>query len=735
MTSWALSEDLSYAAVAGIGALLALSLGLLVVELRAREKHGISIVVTGVVALVLLGAALFRPVRVHLKGTRVGPRRIVLVDQSRRELLPDSPGSKRTRRQRALEAARALLAQKGDARVSVFGFSDGRATPISLAASSGPIRLGTDSDLTAALSGLKAEGGERPESIIVISDGRFSRPDARARSDADLVRALGDLGIPIHTVSVAKNEPPDAGIRFVGSADAAVAHQPLALKVEIGCAGDLACGDIPVRVTELRRGEEPAELAHGVAKTEGGHATVELQITLERAGPRVVEVAIEPPAGDRVPEDDTRTLTFGVTRDRIRLLHVAGRPTYDVRALRRWLKSDASVDLVAFFILRTDDDDTQTESQSELALIPFPVDELFTQHLPSFDAVVLQDIDARTYGLEQYLPRLVDYVRAGGGMILVGGPSSFAGGHYESSSFENVLPVRLDARQKPSDLLDFVPRTTDAGRVAPVLRPLRDLLGEALPEMPGSNTLGPARDGAVVLWEHPRRDAGGAPMPVLALGETGDGRTIALGVDGTHLLAFSEFGARAAGQGYGALWDGLLGWLMRDPRYESARLELDGDCVAGEPSALELTLLPGSKGNVEFTLERLGPDTKPVLSRPLGAISETTRIDLGVLEAGGYSARARVGSGPAARLDFACERGGPAFADPRPDPELLARISRATGGRAVTADDVASLPQPKTTEIAAERHVSPIAPAWLWALAAALGMGAHWLARRRGGLV
>ncbi|MBV9332019.1 MAG: hypothetical protein JOZ55_10745, partial [Alphaproteobacteria bacterium] len=45
-----------------------------------------------------------------------------------------------------------------------------------------------------------------------------------------------------------------------------------------------------------------------------------------------------------------------VARERVRVLHVAGRPTNDVRALRQWLKSDASVDVVAFFILRTQSD-------------------------------------------------------------------------------------------------------------------------------------------------------------------------------------------------------------------------------------------------------------------------------------------------------------------------------------------------------------------------------------------
>ena len=63
-------------------------------------------------------------------------------------------------------------------------------------------------------------------------------------------------------------------------------------------------------------------------------------------------------------------------------------------------------------------------------------------------------------------------------------------------------------------------------------------------------------------------------MPVLAVADVGNGRSIALGVDGGWLLQFSELGARTGGRGHGALWDGLLGWLMRDPRFEPAQIEL-----------------------------------------------------------------------------------------------------------------------------------------------------------------
>ena len=119
---------------------------------------------------------------------------------------------------------------------------------------------------------------------------------------------------------------------------------------------------------------------------------------------------------------------------------------------------------------------------------------------------------------------------------MVGGPSSFAGGNYAGTPLDSILPVEQPQDDKPFDSKAFVPRYTEAGRAAEVTRPIRELLGEQLPEMVGTNFLGQARPGAIVLWEHPELQAAGKNMPVLALGEAGDGRTIALSVDSTHRL-------------------------------------------------------------------------------------------------------------------------------------------------------------------------------------------------------
>jgi hypothetical protein len=45
------------------------------------------------------------------------------------------------------------------------------------------------------------------------------------------------------------------------------------------------------------------------------------------------------------------------------------------------------------------------------------------------------------------------------------------------------------------------------------------------------------------------------------------------------------------------------------------------------------------------------------------------------------------------------------------------------------------LPPPGATEVAAERHTTPLAPPWLWTLLAAGALGVHWILRRQSGLV
>lgn len=226
-------------------------------------------------------------------------------------------------------------------------------------------------------------------------------------------------------------------------------------------------------------------------------------------------------------------------------------------------------------------------------------------------------------------------------------------------------------------------------------------------------------------------------MPVLAVADVGNGRSIALGVDGGWLLQFSELGARTGGRGHGALWDGLLGWLMRDPRFEPAQLEMTR-CFADAPSTMHIRTTPSGQRTADVTLEisRIdGTMTKVAIERKNATLGTTLDVDLPALPAGAFSASLRVGAGPTTRRDFACEAGGDEWADSRPDPERLRALAKATGGAfAWATDDARALPLPKPTVVSAERHVVPLAPPWVWTMAAALAFGAHWFSRRRSGL-
>ncbi len=449
-----------------------------------------------------------------------------------------------------------------------------------------------------------------------------------------------------------------------------------------------------------------------------------------------------------------------MARERVRVLHIAGRPTNDVRALRTWLKSDAAIDVVSFFILRTPGDDVNAPDD-ELALIPFPVNELFTIHLPTFDAILFQDFDAEPYGLTPHLPAIARYVEHGGGLVHLGGPNAFSAGGYAGSPLARVTPVeipKISGSQQAADTSSFVPVPTAAAHGAPILADLDAVLGEELPELRGTSLLGDVRPNGIALWTHPKRTtSSGKPMPVLAIGDVGDGRSVALGVDSSWVLRFSPFAAKSAGRGYDAFFRGILGWLMRDPRYEPVRGRLvhasgAAPCLAGAPTALRLEASPiVGRARLRATISPLDPpvakegesmpdklsteiDAKPPSLVPLDAPAPSgswaLRLAIGEVSAAGEP----VPSALATRTLATCERGGDEWADPRPDRAKLDALATANGGVVVDPSGLASIPAAKASIVSIERTVAPLLPAWAWAAIAAVAMGAHWFVRRRGGL-
>jgi hypothetical protein len=197
--TWALSDDLG-AALSGLtlGILLAWFV-FLMFELRRRERSVVATLATGLVALVFVALTVFRPVMVSQKGSIVGSKVAVLVDQSRRLLIAHDG---QTRRERAFQAVDRLSKHFEHARLTLLGFGEGATKPVSPTEADSRRGLSDSSDLLAALEELENAAGERPRAVVVVSDGRLTRPTAET-DEATLKRLLGKLGVPVHTIDVA----------------------------------------------------------------------------------------------------------------------------------------------------------------------------------------------------------------------------------------------------------------------------------------------------------------------------------------------------------------------------------------------------------------------------------------------------------------------------------------------------------------------------------------------------
>src|SRR5262245_9039218 len=120
--SWAITEDVDRWVVVLTACLLFGAVSLLVYELWTHRQRSWVIFSTGILAAFAVALAVVRPVLVKSRGNLVGPRVVVLVDQSRRMRLPAARGS---RIERAAEAVQAIAEHFESARLDVFGFSEG----------------------------------------------------------------------------------------------------------------------------------------------------------------------------------------------------------------------------------------------------------------------------------------------------------------------------------------------------------------------------------------------------------------------------------------------------------------------------------------------------------------------------------------------------------------------------------------------------------------------------------
>jgi len=435
-----------------------------------------------------------------------------------------------------------------------------------------------------------------------------------------------------------------------------------------------------------------------------------------------------------------------VIRDRVRVVLVVGRPSWDVRFLRQLLKRDPNVDLISFFILRTPGDDTRS-SQDELSLIPFPTQEIFQEQLKTFDLVIFQDFGNRPwYHLSQYLDGIASYVREGGALAVIGGEQAFAASDFGGTAIDSVLPVGLGVSGQPVEETPAQVRLTEAGRRHPVTELVPGLTANEnawarLPQLPGLNAVGPVKDNAQTLLT--AQDG----RPVLVVGEVGRGRTMALTTDASWYWSFVAAGQEIGPRAYETFWHGAIRWLVRDPALTPMRVAAEKTTFdpAAEPPVLDVQVRGSDYGAAAGAQLRAqvssADDASPrAAGQAVAAADGTARITLPHLPPGSYKAvvtakRPDGGDVGEAEEAFIVQPSGAELLQPAPRPDVLRAIADVTRGKVLDESDrLDTLPfrDPERVEVG-QRKSRPLWDRWGVLAALCCIVGAEWTLRRRWG--
>lgn len=467
-------------------------------------------------------------------------------------------------------AAKTLVAQ-----LSARGNIDLREIDVGDDTGNGGTRL-----LTGLRDALAKEPQDRIAGIIVLSDGRVH----------DLEQAPKDLPAPLHLLLSGHDTDWDRRLSIKNAPAFAILGEPVTLTLRIEDSGaapvtsDGTMLEISVDGGAARRFKAPIG------------RDIELPVSLPHAGRNVIKFTAPAVPGELTDRNNTVLIQINGVRDRLRVLLVSGEPHPGGRTWRNLLKSDSSVDLVHFTILRPPKKQDGVPV-SELSLIAFPTRELFTEKIDDFDLIIFDRYKRRGILPSIYLENVANYVTEGGAVLIAAGPDFASADSLYRSPLARILPAEPTARVIDAG---FLPSISEVGQRHPVTAglPQQGKWGRWLRQIEVAPIAGDT-----VMQGHDGR-------PLLVLNRVEKGRVALLASDQAWLWARGYEGGGPQLE----LLRRLAHWMMGEPELEEEAL---GAEATGQRMRIIRRTLADNAGPVEITtpsgniislpLEEVGP--------------------------------------------------------------------------------------------------------------------------------
>ena len=562
---------------------------------------------------------------------------------------------------------------------------------------------------TALLAAVAAAMAEAPRNriagIIALSDGQVH--------DSDLGL---DLPAPFHLLHSGLPGDWDRRLVVENAPAFAIMGEPVTLSLRIEDFGAAPAGDGRAQLEISVDGAPPQQFQVPLGQT------LQLPIELPHAGRNVIQFSVPPAQGELTERNNTALVQINGVRDRLRVLLVSGEPHAGGRTWRNLLKSDASVDLVHFTILRPPDKQDGVPV-TELSLIAFPTRELFMEKIDDFDLIIFDRYKRRGILPGVYLDNVRRYIEEGGALLVAAGPDFASADSIYRSPLAAALPAEPTARVIEQG---FTPAITDLGQRHPVTA------GLAPPGLPGDwgrwmrqVELTPQR-GHVVM-------SGADDKPLLVLDRVGEGRVALLASDQAWLW---DRGFEGGGPQL-ELLRRLAHWMMKEPDLEEEAIWAE---TTGQSMRIIRRSLEQGLGAVQVeTPSGAVVDLPLVETRPGQFEARFDGPEIGLYRLTQGTASAVVGLGPAAPREFV-----ETLASDQP---LAAVLAAGRGGYVALADGVPQLRDVRPGRPAVGRgwigltpreayetlslRQVPLLPAWLVLLLATALITAAWLREGR----
>ena len=584
--------------------------------LTRRLPLGQSVSLTALRALVygVLIFFLFGPALIDKRVTKLRRPLTVLIDSSQSMGFPASaksaPGDKNAKsrldlvREKLAAGAQEPMLQKlnRDYDLKLVRFGTGL-EPISTAGLAGLTPQDPGTRLLELLQATARDGSAASAGVIVFTDGITN-------GDKKTLDGGPALTVPVFAVGVGEAEGfTDVRIAKLGAPEFAFRGREFKIDLTIQASG-MKGKSVPLF---FNRGRNIVTSRTVAVDADSFEQKITLSFTPRDLGTHGFSVSIPAQAGEQITQNNSKEFKVEVQRDKIRILTLSGSPAWNYRFLRMAMKQDPLIELVSFVFLRTPTD-TVDVPESQLSLIPFPIDDIFLEELKNFDVIFLDDFSHRAYFNPSYLERVRDFVRDGGGLAMLGGPRSFDAGGYGESALKEALPVELDGKGSFQATAALNVALTPAGKAHPITRLLPDPKANEetwskMPALTGMNQVRAARGETLITSSG---EGGGAPL--LTIGRFGKGRTLALMSDDAWRWNFIAAGNKESPQNHLKLVRQAARWLAQEPSFEQLQLRPIAAAIPGEKIQIKLKVLkddftPTRQATVQLRV--FGPEGEP----------------------------------------------------------------------------------------------------------------------------